>query len=160
MNKTDKKIWIYRGLALIVVIGIAAAMFVIGRGHTIYFDNKSAEVGGTTIDAPYSIEVYVKGEKAAKLKSGERGMADTMGQTFDMQLVVTKEKGGTSSRVNVSLPIPYNMDGVILNLPVLLAGKGPEDYLTEFIPTPSAEEEADEEVVTDETGDLMDFGDE
>ena len=160
MNKTDKKIWIYRGLALIVVIGIAAAMFVIGRGHTIYFDNKSAEVGGTTIDAPYSIEVYVKGEKAAKLKSGERGMADTMGQTFDMQLVVTKEKGGTSSRVNVSLPIPYNMDGVILNLPVMLAGKGPEDYLTEFIPTPSAEEEADEEVVTDETGDLMDFGDE
>ena len=160
MNKTDKKIWIYRGLALIVVIGIAAAMFVIGRGHTIYFDNKSAEVGGTTIDAPYSIEVYVKGEKAAKLKSGERGMADTMGQTFDMQLVVTKEKGGTSSRVNVSLPIPYNMDGVILNLPVMLAGKGPEDYLTEFIPTPSAEEEADEEVVTDETGGLMDFGDE
>ena len=160
MNKTDKKIWIYRGLALIVVIGIAAAMFVIGRGHTIYFDNKSAEVGGTTIDAPYSIEVYVKGEKAAKLKSGERGMADAMGQTFDMQLVVTKEKGGTSSRVNVSLPIPYNMDGVILNLPVMLAGKGPEDYLTEFIPTPSAEEEADEEVVTDETGDLMDFGDE
>ncbi len=160
MNKTDKKIWIYRGLALLVVIGIAAAMFVIGRGHTIYFDNKSTEVGGTTIDAPYSIEVYVKGEKAAKLKSGERGMADTMGQTFDMQLVVTKEKGGTSSRVNVSLPIPYNMDGVILNLPVMLAGKGPEDYLTEFIPTPSAEEEADEEVVTDETGDLMDFGDE
>ena len=160
MNKKDKKIWIYRGLALIVVIGIAAAMFVIGRGHTIYFDNKSAEIGGTTIDAPYSIEVYVKGEKAAKLKSGERGMADTMGQTFDMQLVVTKEKGGTSSRVNVSLPIPYNMDGVILNLPVMLAGKGPEDYLTEFIPTPSAEEEADEEVVTDETGDLMDFGDE
>jgi hypothetical protein len=160
MNKTDKKIWIYRGLALLVVIGIAAAMFVIGRGHTIYFDNKSTEVGGTTIDAPYSIEVYVKGEKAAKLKSGERGMADTMGQTFDMQLVVTKEKGGTSSRVNVSLPIPYNMDGVILNLPVMLAGKGPEDYLTEFIPTPSAEEEADEEVVTDETGDHMDFGDE
>ena len=160
MNKTDKKIWIYRCLALLVVIAIAAAMFVIGRGHTIYFDNKSADVGGTTIEAPYSIEVYVKGEKAAKLKSGERGMADTMGQTFDMQLVVTKEKGGTSSRVNVSLPIPYNMDGVILNLPVMLAGKGPEDYMSEFIPTPSAEEEADEEVVTDETGDLMDFGDE
>lgn len=160
MNKTDKKIWIYRSLALLVVIAIAAAMFVIGRGHTVYFDNKSAEVGGTTIEAPYSIEVYVKGEKAAKLKSRERGMADTIGQTFDMQLVVTKEKGGTSSRVNVSLPIPYNMDGVILNLPVMLAGKGPEDYLTEFVPTPSAEEEADEEVVTDETGDLMDFGDE
>ncbi len=159
MNK-DKKIWIYRGLALLVVLAIAVAMFIIGRGHTVYFDNKSAEVGGQTIEAPYSIEVYVKGEKAAKLKSGERGMAETMGQSFDMQLVVTKEKGGASSRINVSLPIPYNMDGVILNLPVMLAGKGPEDYMTEFIPTPSAEEQADEEVITDETGDLMDFGDE
>jgi hypothetical protein len=159
MNK-DKKIWIYRGLALLVVLAIAVAMFIIGRGHTVYFDNMSAEVGGQTIEAPYSIEVYVKGEKAAKLKSGERGMAETMGQSFDMQLVVTKEKGGASSRINVSLPIPYNMDGVILNLPVMLAGKGPEDYMTEFIPTPSAEEQADEEVITDETGDLMDFGDE
>ncbi len=158
--KKDKKIWIYRGLALLVVLAIAVAMFIIGRGHTVYFDNKSAEVGGQTIEAPYSIEVYVKGEKAAKLKSGERGMAETMGQSFDMQLVVTKEKGGASSRINVSLPIPYNMDGVILNLPVMLAGKGPEDYMTEFIPTPSAEEQADEEVITDETGDLMDFGDE
>jgi hypothetical protein len=38
--------------------------------------------------------VLVKGEKVAKLKAGERGMADTMGQTFDMQLLVTKEKDG------------------------------------------------------------------
>lgn len=158
MKTKDKKIWIYRGLALLVVIAIAALMFIIGRGHTVYFDNKTVEVGGQTIEAPYSIEVYVKGEKAAKLKSGERGMVDTMGQSFDMQLVVTKEKGGTSSRINVSLPIPYNMDGVILNLPVMLAGKGPEDYLSEFIPTPSTEIE-DEEVITDETEELMDFQD-
>lgn len=159
MNK-DKKVWIFRAIALLLVLAIAVTMFIIGRGHTVYFDNKSAEVGGQTIETPYSIEVYVKGEKAAKLKSGERGMAETMGQAFDMQLVVTKEKGGTSSRINVSLPIPYSMDGVIINLPVMLAGKGPEDYMTEFIPTPSAEESADEEVITDETGDLMDFGDE
>ncbi len=160
MNNKNKMLWVYRGIALLVILAIAVTMFIIGRGHTIYFDNKSAEVGGVTIETPYSIEVYVKGEKAAKLKAGERGMAETMGQTFDMQLVVTKEKGGTSSRINVSLPIPYNMDGVILNLPVMLAGKGPEDYMSEFIPTPSAEEQADEEVITDETGDLMDFGDE
>ena len=159
IKKRDKKTWIVRGITLLVVIVIAAAMFIIGRGHTIYFDNKSLEAGGETIETPYSIEVYVKGEKVAKLKSGERGMADTMGQTFDMQLLVTKEKGGNASRINVSLPIPYNMDGVILNLPAMLAGKGPEVYMTEFVPTPSSEELEDEEVVTDETEGLMDFGD-
>ncbi|MCR5404124.1 MAG: hypothetical protein K6E91_09970 [Butyrivibrio sp.] len=159
MKNKDKKIWIYRGLALLVVIAIAALMFVIGRGHTVYFDNKTVEAKGQTIEAPYSIEVYVKGEKAAKLKSGERGMTDTMGQNFNMQLVVTKEKGGTSSRMNVSLPIPYNMDGVIINLPAMLAGMSPDDYLSEFIPTPVTETDV-EEVITDETEKLMDFQDE
>ena len=143
--------------SLVVVILVTIAMFIIGRGHTIYFDNKSAEIGGESIDTPYSIEVYVKGEKVAKLKGGERGMAETMGQNFDMQLVVTKEKGGKSQKINVSLPVPYNMDGVIINLPVMLAGKGAEDYMSEFVPTPSAAELEDEEVITDETEGLMDI---
>ncbi len=158
MRTKDKKIWIYRGVALLVVILVAVLMFIIGRGHTVYFDNKSADLNGETIEAPYSIEVYVKGEKVAKLKSGERGMADTMGQSFDMQLVVTKEKGGNSSKIHVSLPLPYELDGIVLNLPVMLAGKGPEDYMTEFVPIPSAEEEK-EDVSIDETEGLMDFGD-
>ena len=37
-------------------------------------------------------------------------------------------------------------------------GIGQNAYLTEFIPTPSAAELEDEEVVTDETEGLMDFG--
>jgi hypothetical protein len=158
IKKRDKKTWIVRGITLLIVIAIAVLMFIIGRGHTIYFDNKVPEAGGEGIEVPYKIEVLVKGEKVAKLKAGERGMADTMGQTFDMQLLVTKEKDGNASRINVSLPIPYNMDGVILNLPAMLAGKGPEVYMSEFVPTPSSEELEDEEVVTDETEGLMDFG--
>ncbi len=158
IKKRDKKTWIVRGITLLVVIAIAVLMFIIGRGHTIYFDNKAPEAEGEGIEVPYKIEVLVKGEKVAKLKSGERGMCDTMGQTFDMQLLVTKEKDGNASRINVSLPIPYNMDGIILNLPAMLAGKGPEVYMSEFVPTPSSEELEDEEIVTDETEGLMDFG--
>ncbi|MCR5670293.1 MAG: hypothetical protein K6G10_04745 [Butyrivibrio sp.] len=158
IKKRDKLTWIVRGVTLLIVLAVAALMFIIGRGHTVYFDNKLPENGGEGIEVPYKVEVIVKGDKVAKLKEGERGMAETMGQTFDMQLVVTKEKGGNSSRVNVSLPIPYNMDGVILNLPAMLAGKGADVYMTEFIPTPSSEETEDEEVVTDETEGLMDFG--
>ena len=85
-------------------------------------------------------------------------MATTMGQSFNMQLLITKEKGGKTSKVQVGLPLPYNMDGIILNLPGMLAGLPQDAYLEEFIPTPSAEELEDEEVVTDETEGLMDFG--
>ncbi len=156
MSKIDKKTLIIRAVALLIVIMIAAAMFVIGRGHTIYFDNKSFEAGGETIETPYSIEVYVKGEKVAKLKAGERGKADIMGQSLAMQLVVTQEKGGASTKMNVKLPIPYNMDGVIINIPVMLAGKTPADYMTEFIPAPPSDDDEDVSV-TEDAGELMEF---
>ena len=159
MDKSKKKSLIYRIVALIVVVLIAVAMFIIGRGHTVYFDNKTLEYGDKSVtEVPYKIEVYVNGEKVASLKEGERGMATTMGQNFNMQLLITQEKGGKTSKVQVGLPLPYNMDGIILNIPGMLAGLPQDAYMEEFIPTPSAEELEDEEVVTDETEGLMDFG--
>ncbi|SEK34858.1 MULTISPECIES: DUF6672 family protein [unclassified Butyrivibrio] len=159
MDKSKKKVLIYRIIALVVLVLIAAAMFIIGRGHTVYFDNKPLEYGGKTIDeVPYKIDVLVNGEKVASIKEGERGMVDTMGQNFNMQLLVTKEKDGKTSKIQVGLPLPYNMDGIILNLPAMLAGLPQDAYISEFIPTPSAAELEDEEVVTDETEGLMDFG--
>ena len=158
MDASKKKNLIFRIAIFLVLILIAAAMFVVGRGHTIYFDNKVPENASGDYEIPYKIEVLVNGEKVAKLKEGERGMADTMGQNFEMDLLVTKEKDGKSSRIHVGLPLPYNMDGIIINLPALLQGQDESVYLAEFIPTPSSEELEDEEVVTDETEGLMDFG--
>ncbi len=159
MADSKKRVWIFRTVAIVVLVLIAAAMFIIGRGHTVYFDNKTLEYSGGNVDeVPYKIEVVVDGEKVASLKSGERGMVTTMGQNFNMELFVTQEKDGKTSKIQVGLPLPYNMDGIILNIPAMLAGLPQEAYLTEFIPTPSAEELEDEEVVTDETEGLMDFG--
>lgn len=159
MADSKKRVWIFRIVAIIVLVLIAVVMFIIGRGHTVYFDNKSMEYSGQTVDnVPYKIDVVVNGEKVASLKSGERGMVDTMGQNFKMQLLVTNEKDGKTSKIQVGLPLPYSMDGIILNLPAMLAGLPQDAYLAEFIPTPSAAELEDEEVVTDETEGLMDFG--
>ena len=44
--KTKKLI--VRLVALLIVIAVAALMFVIGRGHTIYIDNKTLEYEGET----------------------------------------------------------------------------------------------------------------
>ncbi len=150
----DRKKWIYRGAALLLLLLIAGWMFVIGRGHTVYFDSKSGEYNGQSYTAPYKIEVTVNGEKAAKLYEDERGMAPTMGQNFRMKLAVTQEKGGETKTVNVGMKLPYSMDGIVLNLPAMLAGLPQEAYLSEFIAVPTAEELQDEEVVTDEFGGL------
>ena len=107
---------LFRTGALLIVLLIAAAMFIIGRGHTVYFDNKTAEYNGQTYEAFHKVVVTVDGEQVAKLGKRERGMADTMGQKFQMTLEITDEKGAQPHSHKVSMPIPYGMDGVIINI--------------------------------------------
>jgi len=146
MNK--KKTLIIRVASILVLVAIAAVMFIIGRGHTVYFDNKTIEYDGQTFETPYKVVVYVDDEQVAKLYDKERGMATNIGQNFKMVLEITPEKGADSYSVSVGLKLPYNMDGVIINLPALLAGQPKAAYLSEFIST-EPEEEAEEESADD-----------
>lgn len=134
-----------RLIAIAAVICIAAWMFVIGRGHTVYFDNKTLTTeDGTVYEAPYQIQVFVNDESMGKLKEGDRGMASTMGQDFKMVLHITPEKDAKKTGSAVTLKLPYSMDGIIINLPALLGGAPEEVYREEFIP---AAPEGDEEEV-------------
>ncbi len=135
--------------AILVLIAIGAVMMVIGRGHTLYFDNTTAEYNGISYEAPYKIEVNVKGEQVAKLYERERGSSTWIGQNFNMELLVTPEKGGTESAYKVSLSLPYGVDGIIVNLPAVLNGLPQDAWFEEFIPAPVEEEDV-EEVNTDE----------
>ncbi len=152
----SKRILLYRLAMILVLVVVAAVMLVIGRGHTVYFDNVSLEYEGTTYETPYKVVVYTGGEEVAKLYDGERGMATCIGQNLDLTLEITQEKGGEEELVSVSVPLPYNMDGIIINLSAYLEGLPEEAYLTEFVPAVVPSTEEDEEVVT---GDDMMMGD-
>ncbi len=141
---------IVRLLALIILIGIAVTMFIIGRGHTLYFDNKTIDYDGTTYSAMYQIDIYVGDDKVASLKDGDRGMVTTMGQDFSMVIHFTKEKGGKKVGGPVSLKIPYSMDGIIYNLPAMIGGAPEEAYMEEFIPTTVEEDDTEDFVGGDE----------
>ena len=41
MNKTRR--WLFRLGTLLILVAIAACMMVVGRGHTVYLDNKTLE---------------------------------------------------------------------------------------------------------------------
>jgi hydroxylamine reductase (hybrid-cluster protein) len=146
----NKRQLIFRIAALAIVLVIAAAMFVVGRGHTIYFDNKTLEYNGQEYKAYHKVKVIVDGKEVAKLSERDRGMADIMGQTLTMTLEITDEKNGTPHSHKVSMGIPYNMDGIIINLPALMAGQPEEAYMSEFVITAPAEDTGDEEINTDE----------
>lgn len=149
MNK--KRTIIFRVIAVLLLIAIAVVMFIIGRGHTVYFDNKSMEYDGQTFETPYKVVVYVDDEQVAKLYDKERGMATNIGQNFKMVLEITENKGEEPYSVSVGLKLPYNMDGIIINLPALLAGQPKAAYLSEFI---STEPEEEEEEATDDMGSI------
>lgn len=138
------KVILFRAGAVILLLAVAALMMVVGRGHTVYFDNKLLDYDGKTYDSPYKIVVLVNGEQAAKLYDKERGMATWIGQSFKMTLEVTQEKGGEEVTNTYALKLPYNMDGIVINLPGYLAGLPEEAYLTEFV---SAVPETPEEEV-------------
>lgn len=138
--------------AVVLVLAIAGVMFVIGRGHTVYFDNKTLELNGESYPALQKVVVKVAGEKDAKLAKRERGMAKCMGQNFKMTLEVTKAKGDDPVTYDVKLKLPYGMDGIVINLPGYLAGLPESDYMSEFVSMATEDTAEDEEIVTDEFG--------
>ena len=146
----NKKQWIARILTVAVLLGIAAVMFVIGRGHTVYFDNKTAEYNGTQYSAFQRVNVTVNGERVAKLSKRDRGMATWIGQNFKMELEVTENKGDDPKIILVSIKLPYGMDGIVVNLPELLAGLPQEVWQSEFVPVATVEEPEEEVIPEDD----------
>ena len=156
MNKTRRLL--FRVGTVLILLAIAACMTVVGRGHTVYFDNKKLEYEGTTYDPPYKVTVYVGGEQVAKLNAKERGMATTIGQDFEMELKIMEVKGGDETRETYQIKLPRNLDGIVVNLPAFLAGLPEEVWMTEFVPL-TPQETVEEEVPSGDEFGMEDIGD-
>ena len=157
MNKA-RRLFFRLGTVLILV-AICAVMMVIGRGHTVYFDNKQLEYNGTTCECPYKIKVLVKDEQVANLKAKERGMATTIGQNFEMTLKITQAKGDDEVIETYQLKLPYNMDGIVVNLPAYLEGLPEEAWMSEFVPIATESSAEDEEVPSGDEFGMDELGD-
>lgn len=146
----DKRRLLFRVAAIVIILAIAAVTFVIGRGHTLYFDNKETAYNGQTVEPFYKVVVTVGDQKPAKLSKGDRGMGEVMGQKLSMTVEITDEEGASPHAHKVNMSIPYNMDGITINIPALMAGLPEEAYLSEFVIEVPDTGATDEEIVTDE----------
>lgn len=154
--KTTKRSWIIRIAFILVLVLVAVLMLRIGRGHTVYFDNRALDKDGQSVAAPYKITVYVNGEQISKLYDKERCMVTNIGDSLELTVEVMQQKGGSETTETYKLTLPHSIDSVIINLPAYMAGLSEEAYLEEFIPAPSADLD-DEEVPN--TEDDMGLGD-
>ena len=141
----NKRKWIIRSCALLVILGIGAAMFVVGRGHTVYIDNKTLEYSGETYEALQKSEVWVGSERLSKLAKRERTMSTVIGQSFEMNLINTVNKGDDPTETTVKISLPYSWDGIVVNIPGYLAGLPQEAWMTQFVSEPEPVSEEDEE---------------
>ena len=137
---------------VLILIAIGACMMVIGRGHTMYFDNKKLEYEGQTVEAVRRINVNVNGEQVAKLSKKDRGMTTFTGQTLKFNIEVIREKDGPSEFYDYTVKVPYGEDGIVLNLPGMIEGLPEAAYTSIFVPIVTESEEEDEEIITDEFG--------
>ena len=142
---SNKRKWLFRGCAVLGVLIIAAVMFVVGRGHTVYIDNKTLEYDDEDYNSLERVEVWVGGERLSRLGKRERTMTTVIGQSFEMKLINTVEKGDEPTETIVRLSLPYGWDGVIVNVPGYLAGLPQEAWMTQFIAEPEPVTEEDEE---------------
>ena len=157
MNKTRRLL--FQIGSVLILLAIAACMMVIGRGHTVYFDNKVLDYEGTTYECPYKVTIYVGGEQVAKLNAKERGMATTIGQDFEMELKIMQVKGGDETIETYQLKLPRKLDGIVVNLPGYLAGLPEEAWMSEFVPMVPESSAEEEEVPGGDEFEMDDLGD-
>ena len=155
------KTLLIRLAAVAVCVVLGAVMMVVGRGHTIYLDNKTLEdYQGQEYKSFERVNITVPGEdEVIKLAKRERDMATCMGQSFHMTVEIIEKKGDEPRVEEIDMKLPYGMDGIIVNLPALLAGLPEEAWMTEFIPAPEPEDSGEEEPgIGDEFGIGEDLG--
>ena len=109
----------------IVVIGISVALFITGRLHSIYFENKAKDGYAAIKDISYSLN----GEKAKKVRVNRRGMSEGKGRTHEL-LITYKDENGKKQELKKSITLGAT-ENVIIYLPVLV-GNG-ENWMEEFV---------------------------
>ena len=150
MNKKVRKLLFVSGLA-IIIIAICVFCFIVGRGHSVYLDNKTLE--GTPYESYNEIEVIYKGESVTKLAKAERFGVTMMGQKLNIQFNAKKKRNSMKETYNLEIEVPYNLDGIVINVPAYIEGADQSVFMSEFVPISSLGAETDEEVpVTDEFG--------
>lgn len=122
-----------------ILVGISVLCFIFGRGHNVYFDNKSLE--GTNYESYAYIDLIYKGEKITSLGKAERANIALTGQKLTVEVKYQKKKSSKEENAVLYFNLPYNLDGIVINLPALLDGADESIYMSEFVPVVSVEDD-------------------
>ena len=144
------KSMLYKILTVVAILILAAVMMIVGRGHSLYLDNKTLETAGGTYNALYRTDVEAKNTEVQKLSARERGVVTFMGQSVKIDVTYMETKNSQKKTETFRIKVPYGWDGIIINLPALIKGEPKSVYMSQFIETPAESSTTEDVVVTDE----------
>ena len=134
-----------RVIAIFLVIVLAVVMFIIGKQHKIYFDNKDW--------GPYKayqfVEVSVDKQDSVELARRDRDVFTVVAQGHTIYI------DAMGDEKEVKIHIPLFMRDVLINIPALMNGEDQDKWMEEFIVETVSVSAIEETVVTDETAGLM-----
>ena len=134
-----------RIIAILLVVLLAVVMFVVGKQHKIYFDNKDW--------GPYKayqfVSVSVDKQDSVELAKRDRDVFTVVAQGHTIHI------DAMGDEKDVKIHIPLFMRDVLINIPALMNGEDQDQWMEEFIGQTVTPSGADETVVTDETAGLL-----
>ena len=131
MNK--KRRILFTALFALIIAAICVVCLLFGRGHTVYLDNKATDNG--KYNYYDSIKVFYKGEKISSIGPRERAAMPHIGQSLTINVEYRQTSNSSKQEAELDIKLPYNMDGVIINLPALIEGASEDEYISEFVST-------------------------
>ncbi|MGN0907475.1 MAG: DUF6672 family protein [Bullifex sp.] len=140
LRKPDRTFWI-RFAAIIAVILVAVLMYVIGKQHNVYIDNKDQG----SYKAFSFCEVTMDKQDSLQLAKRDRDVFTVVNQGHKL----TVEANGQTKTVKLSIPL--QMKNILINIPAFMADAPQSEWMSEFIIETVSPAAGDETIVTDDT---------
>ncbi|MBL8967161.1 MAG: hypothetical protein JNG85_09130 [Spirochaetaceae bacterium] len=123
------------------VLALSVALFLTGKGHTIYLDTNSVGEGDAKLRAPELSAVYVDGsDEPEEMGRAERAIAMVMGARH---VIRVESLDGDEKKASRTIRIPLAWSEVVVSIPAIMAGAGDEAVLYRFTAPPRQDEPAE-----------------
>jgi len=128
---------IQRTCVVLGLFAIAACLFYIGKGHTLFLDTNMITIDGKELRSYASVTVSVNGQELnSSMGRAERVRVMVGGPKHTIVIV---DDADSDKKVEKTFTIPTFMDRAVVSIPAILWDAPPEHWVTPFTPPSSVE---------------------
>ncbi len=144
-----RKSLLLRGGAVLFLLLLSVFLFVVGKGHNVYFDTRAVTVDGVEYDAPDTTAVSIDGGEAEEMGRAERAVRSVVGARHT---VLAESLAGDDARAERKVRLPLGRTDVIISIPALLAGLPDDKVVLPYVSFAQAAERMEQMTMQEDPG--------